>query len=71
MPIIQNLKSKIQNSTRRSNQVTILWENQLALRFTPQPLAGTEKVLPAQLVLLAMGFLGLRDCNVFDEAAAN
>ena len=24
----------------------------------PKPIAGTEKVLPAQLVLLAMGFLG-------------
>ncbi|MEM9542208.1 MAG: glutamate synthase small subunit [Cyanobacteria bacterium P01_E01_bin.42] len=27
-------------------------------RFSPQPIEGTEKVLPAQLVLLAMGFLG-------------
>ena len=27
-------------------------------RFTPQPIEGTEKVIPAQLVLLAMGFLG-------------
>ncbi|BAU44788.1 glutamate synthase subunit beta [Leptolyngbya sp. O-77] len=27
-------------------------------QFIPQPVPGTEKVLPAQLVLLAMGFLG-------------
>jgi len=27
-------------------------------RFTPQPIPDTEKVIPAQLVLLAMGFLG-------------
>ncbi|HIK41929.1 glutamate synthase subunit beta [Thermoleptolyngbya sp. M55_K2018_002] len=27
-------------------------------QFIPQPIPGTEKVLPAQLVLLAMGFLG-------------
>ena len=27
-------------------------------RFSPQPIDGTEKVIPAQLVLLAMGFLG-------------
>jgi glutamate synthase (NADPH) small chain len=26
--------------------------------FVPQPIPGTEKVIPAQLVLLAMGFLG-------------
>ncbi len=26
--------------------------------FGPQPVAGTEKILPAQLVLLAMGFMG-------------
>jgi glutamate synthase (NADPH) small chain len=27
-------------------------------KFTPQDVSGTERVLPAQLVLLAMGFLG-------------
>jgi glutamate synthase (NADPH) small chain len=27
-------------------------------RFVPQPLAGTEQIYPAQLVLLAMGFVG-------------
>ena len=27
-------------------------------RFIPQHVAGTEEVLPAELVLLAMGFLG-------------
>ena len=27
-------------------------------RFSPQPVPGTEQVIPAQLVLLAMGFLG-------------
>ena len=27
-------------------------------QFIPQPVPGTEKVIPAQLVLLAMGFLG-------------
>src|SRR5262249_6600366 len=27
-------------------------------RFVPKEIAGSEKVLPAQLILLAMGFLG-------------
>jgi len=27
-------------------------------RFVPQPLSGTEQIYPAQLVLLAMGFVG-------------
>ncbi|RDD30807.1 glutamate synthase [Prosthecochloris sp. ZM] len=31
-------------------------------RFMPRPVAGTEEILPAQLVLLAMGFLGPEDC---------
>lgn len=30
-------------------------------RFIPKPVAGTEKVIPADLVLLAMGFLGPED----------
>jgi len=30
-------------------------------RFMPRPVAGTEEILPAQLVLLAMGFLGPED----------
>jgi glutamate synthase (NADPH) small chain len=38
--------------------VEIQWEKNEKGQFTPQPVEGTEKVLPAQLVLLAMGFLG-------------
>ena len=34
------------------------WERNDKGQFTPRTLPGTEKVLPAQLVLLAMGFLG-------------
>lgn len=36
----------------------IEWVKNEAGRFTPNPIPGTEKVIPAQLVLLAMGFLG-------------
>jgi len=38
--------------------VQIQWMRDENGRFTPQHIPGTEKVLPAQLVLLAMGFLG-------------
>jgi glutamate synthase (NADPH/NADH) small chain len=38
--------------------VQVQWMKDEQGRFGPQPIPGTEKVLPAQLVLLAMGFLG-------------
>lgn len=38
--------------------VNIKWGKDEQGRFGPQPVPGTEKVWPAQLVLLAMGFLG-------------
>jgi glutamate synthase (NADPH/NADH) small chain len=38
--------------------VQVLWQRNEKGQFTPQPVPGTEKVVPAQLVLLAMGFLG-------------
>ncbi|MEZ4634844.1 MAG: hypothetical protein R2856_07695 [Caldilineaceae bacterium] len=37
-------------------------------RFTPVPVPGSEKVWPAQLVLLAMGFLGPED-RIIEELA--
>jgi len=37
--------------------VQIQWEKDEKGRMIPQPVPGTEKVIPAQLVLLAMGFL--------------
>jgi glutamate synthase (NADPH/NADH) small chain len=36
----------------------IEWAKDMQGRFTPQEIAGTARVIPAQLVLLAMGFLG-------------
>jgi len=38
--------------------VNIEWARDDKGRFVPKEVAGTEKVLPVQLVLLAMGFLG-------------
>jgi len=38
--------------------VQIKWDKDAQGRFVPTEVPGTEKVVPAQLVLLAMGFLG-------------
>ncbi len=38
--------------------VQVKWEKNDKGQFIPKNMPGTEKVLPAQLVLLAMGFLG-------------
>ncbi len=38
--------------------VEIQWEKNDKGQFVPKEIAGTEKIRPAQLVLLAMGFLG-------------
>jgi glutamate synthase (NADPH/NADH) small chain len=40
------------------NTVEVEWKRSEQGRFIPEPIAGTEKKLPAQLVLLAMGFVG-------------
>lgn len=46
--------------------VGVEWVTDEKGRPTPRPLPGTEKVYPAQLVLLAMGFLGPED-NLLDQ----
>jgi len=38
--------------------VEVSWEKNDKGQFVPMPIAGTQKVHPAELVLLAMGFLG-------------
>jgi len=38
--------------------VQVQWGRNEKGQFVPQPVAGTEQVIPTQLVLLAMGFLG-------------
>ena len=41
--------------------ILIQWQKDDKGRFLPKEIPGTERVLPAQLVLLAMGFLGPED----------
>jgi glutamate synthase (NADPH) small chain len=38
--------------------VQVEWQRNEKGQFVPNPVAGTERVIPTQLVLLAMGFLG-------------
>ncbi|MBP0007751.1 glutamate synthase small subunit [Roseofilum sp. Belize Diploria] len=47
-----------QGQVKTVHTVQVEWTKNEQGRFIPQPIEGTEKVVPAQLVLLAMGFLG-------------
>ncbi len=47
-----------QGNVKAIHTVQIQWGKDANGRFVPQNVPGTEKVIPAQLVLLAMGFLG-------------
>jgi glutamate synthase (NADPH/NADH) small chain len=47
-----------EGNLKELHTVNIKWGKDEQGRFGPQPIPGTEKVWPAQLVLLAMGFLG-------------
>src|SRR5450432_2914610 len=56
--------------------VEIKWEKNEKGQFTPKEQPGTERTRPAQLVLLAMGFLGpeqalLKGINVETDARSN
>ena len=56
--------------------VEIKWEKNEKGQFIPREQPGTEKTLPAQLVLLAMGFLGpeqalLKEINVETDPRSN
>ncbi len=53
-----HLEGDDQGRVKAVHTVQIQWAKDDQGRFTPQPVAGTERVLPAQLVLLAMGCLG-------------
>jgi len=47
-----------QGHVKEIHTVQIEWSKNEKGQFVPKEVAGTQKVLPAQLVLLAMGFLG-------------
>ncbi len=47
-----------QGHVKAVHTVQVQWERNDKGQFIPKNVPGTEKILPAQLVLLAMGFLG-------------
>jgi glutamate synthase (NADPH/NADH) small chain len=56
--------------------VQIKWDKNEKGQFVPQEQPGTEKTIPAQLVLLAMGFMGpeqalLKELNVETDPRSN
>ena len=56
--------------------VEVKWQKDASGRFGPAEVPGTEKVLPTQLVLLCMGFLGpeetlLKQLGVEQDARSN
>ncbi len=65
-----------QGNVKELVTVEIKWGKNEKGQFVPQEIAGTEKTRPAQLVLLAMGFLGpeqtiLKEINVETDARSN
>lgn len=53
-------------NVKELHTVNIEWDKDDNGRFVPKPIAGTEKIWPAELVLLAMGFRGPED-TVLEE----
>ncbi len=49
------------NQLKEAVTVIIEWQKDEKGRFVPKEIAGTERTRPAQLVLLALGFLGPED----------
>jgi glutamate synthase (NADPH/NADH) small chain len=65
-----------QGNVKELVTVEIRWEKNEKGQFVPKEIPGTEKVRPAQLVLLAMGFLGpeqplLKELKVETDARSN
>ena len=55
---VKKLTADAQGNVKEALTVQIKWDKDAQGRFVPTEVPGTEKVLPCQLVLLAMGFLG-------------
>ncbi|MBJ7900892.1 MAG: glutamate synthase small subunit [Cyanobacteria bacterium RI_101] len=65
-----------QGRVKAVHTVEVEWGKNEKGQFVPQPIPGTEQVRPAQLVLLAMGFLGpeeplIRSLNLAQDPRGN
>jgi glutamate synthase (NADPH/NADH) small chain len=76
MTTVKKFTGDAQGRVKDLTTVEIKWEKNEQGQFVPKELPGTEKVRPAQLVLLAMGFLGpeqalLKEMGVACDARSN
>ena len=55
---VKKFETDADGNVKAAHTVQIKWEKNDKGQFIPKDVPGTEKVIPAQLVLLAMGFLG-------------
>ena len=53
-----------EGNVKELHTVSIEWDKDENGRFVPKPIEGTEKVWPADVVLLAMGFRGPEDAAI-------
>jgi len=72
----KKFESDEHGAVKAVHTVQIEWQKNDKGQFTPKEVAGTEQARPAQLVLLAMGFLGpeqplLEQLNVERDARSN
>ncbi len=58
---VKKLVGDANGNLKEAHLVNIEWKKDEQGRFGPKEIAGSEKILPADLVLIAMGFLGPED----------
>ncbi|MFO1401755.1 MAG: glutamate synthase subunit beta [Steroidobacteraceae bacterium] len=73
---VKKFTGDAQGNVKELLTVQVKWEKNAAGQFVPVEQPGTERTLPAQLVLLAMGFLGpeqslLKDLGTEVDARSN
>jgi len=76
MTTVKKFTGDAQGRVKDLTTVEIKWEKNEQGQFVPKELPGTEKVRPAQLVLLAMGFMGpeqalLKEIGVATDPRSN
>jgi glutamate synthase (NADPH) small chain len=73
---VKKLNSDAAGNVRSLTTVEISWRRDSSGRFVPAEVAGSEKQIPADLVLLAMGFLGpeqplLKELGIQTDSRSN
>jgi glutamate synthase (NADPH/NADH) small chain len=73
---VKKLNGDAKGGVKSLTTVQITWEKNANGQFVPAEVAGSEKEIPAELVLLAMGFTGpeqplLKDLGIQTDARSN